>query len=87
MSIEKRITSIIVEQLSVDEEMVTREVTLEELGADSLDMVELIMAIEEEFGIDVPEDEQEAIKTVNDVIRYLEDKLRAQKGENEDERA
>lgn len=74
MSVDKRLKTIIVEQLSIEEEQVVPEATLEDLGADSLDMVELIMAIEEEFGIDIPDEDAEGLKSVGDTINYIQEK-------------
>jgi acyl carrier protein len=72
MSVEDRVKSIIVEQLGVDAEEVKPEASfVEDLGADSLDTVELIMAFEEEFGIEIPDDEAEKIKTVRDAATYV----------------
>jgi acyl carrier protein len=72
MSVEDRVKSIIVEQLGVDAEEVKPDASfVEDLGADSLDTVELIMAFEEEFGIEIPDDEAEKIKTVKDAITYV----------------
>ncbi|MEA2339603.1 MAG: acyl carrier protein [Thermoanaerobaculia bacterium] len=72
MSVEDRVKAIIVEQLGVDAEEVKPEASfVEDLGADSLDTVELIMAFEEEFGIEIPDDEAEKIKTVRDAATYV----------------
>ncbi|MCS7202414.1 MAG: acyl carrier protein [Dictyoglomus sp.] len=72
----ERIKKIIVEQLRIDENLITMESSIaDDLGADSLDAVELIMALEEEFGIDVPDEDTEKFKTVGDVVRYVEKKL------------
>lgn len=72
-SIEQKVKEIIVDQLSVNEEQVTPEAKfIEDLGADSLDTVELVMAFEEEFGIEVPDEEAEKLQTVGDVIAYIE---------------
>ncbi|MGB9858037.1 MAG: acyl carrier protein [Dictyoglomaceae bacterium] len=72
----EKIKKIIVEQLRIDEDLITMESSIaEDLGADSLDAVELIMALEEEFGIDVPDEDTEKFKTVGDVVRYIEKKL------------
>ncbi len=69
----EKVREVIVEQLGVDEDQVTLEASFtEDLGADSLDTVELIMAFEEEFGVDIPDEEAEKIKTVKDVITYIE---------------
>ena len=72
-SIEDKVKDIIVEQLGVNEEQVTPEAKfIEDLGADSLDTVELVMAFEEEFEIDVPDEEAEKLQSVGDVIKYVE---------------
>lgn len=72
----ERVKKIIVDQLRVDESLVTMDSNIQEdLGADSLDAVELIMALEEEFGIDVQDEEAEKFKTVGDVVRYIEKRL------------
>lgn len=72
-TIEERVRNIIVEQLGVDEEEVTTEAHfVDDLGADSLDTVELVMAFEEEFGIEIPDEEAEKISTVQDAISYIE---------------
>ncbi|ENW02373.1 acyl carrier protein [Acinetobacter beijerinckii] len=73
MSIEMRVKQIIVEQLGVDEgEVVANALFVDDLGADSLDLVELIMAFEEEFGFEIPDDDAEKIRTVRDAIDYIE---------------
>lgn len=73
-SIEQRIKDIVVEQLGVNADQVTSEAKfIEDLGADSLDTVELVMALEEEFGSEIPDEEAEKLMTVGDVIRYIED--------------
>ena len=70
-----KIREIVVEQLGVDAEQVVPEANfVEDLGADSLDTVELIMAFEEEFDIEIPDTDAEKIKTVQDVIDYIESK-------------
>ena len=72
-SIEEKVKDIIVEQLSVNAEQVNPEAKfIEDLGADSLDTVELVMAFEEEFSIEVPDEEAEKLQTVGDVIAYVE---------------
>jgi len=72
--IEEKVKGIIVEQLGVDAEQVTADAKfIEDLGADSLDTVELVMALEEEFGIEVPDDEAEKLQSVSDVIKYIEE--------------
>ena len=71
-SIESRVKDIIVTELGVDEEQVTNEASfMEDLGADSLDTVELVMAFEEEFGIDIPDSDAEQMRTVEDAVRYI----------------
>ncbi len=70
---QEKVRDIIVEQLGVDPERVKPEASfLEDLGADSLDIVELIMAMEEEFGIDIPDPDAEKMKTVQDVLSYVQ---------------
>ncbi len=72
MPLEKRVKDIIVEQLDVEEEQVTPEASfIDDLGADSLDTVELIMSIEEEFDVEIPDEEAEKIITVKDAISYV----------------
>ena len=74
MSIEKRVKEIIVEQLGVNESEVNPEAKfVDDLGADSLDLVELVMALEEEFGVEVPDEQAEKLQSVGDVIKYIED--------------
>ena len=74
-SIEEKVKDIIVEQLGVNPEQVTPQASfIEDLGADSLDIVELVMAFEEEFGVEVPDEDAEKLQTVGDVIKYIEDK-------------
>ena len=71
-----KVKEIIVEQLGIDEEKVTPEATLvDDLGADSLDVVELVMAFSDEFGIDIPDDAAEKISTVSDVVNYLKENV------------
>ncbi|HSM36619.1 MAG TPA: acyl carrier protein [Longimicrobiales bacterium] len=67
-----RIKEIIVNELGVEPEKVTEDASfVEDLGADSLDIVELVMAFEEEFGVDIPDEEAEKLQTVGDAINYL----------------
>jgi acyl carrier protein len=74
-SIEERVKEIIVEQLGVNAEQVTPEAKfIEDLGADSLDTVELVMAFEEAFGVEVPDEDAEKLQSVGNVISYIEDK-------------
>lgn len=73
-SIQQKITDIIVEQLGVNADQVTPEAKfIEDLGADSLDTVELVMALEEEFGQEIPDEEAEKLQSVGDVIKYIEE--------------
>ncbi len=72
-SIEERVKKIVAEQLSVGEDQVTPEASfVDDLGADSLDTVELVMALEEEFEIDIPDEEAEKIVSVKDAISYIQ---------------
>lgn len=71
-----KIKDIIVEQLDVEEDAVTMEASItEDLGADSLDVVDLVMSIEESFDVEIPDEEVENIKTVGDIVKYIEDKV------------
>ena len=73
-SIEDKVRDIIVDQLGVNAEQVVKDARfIEDLGADSLDTVELVMAFEEEFSIEVPDEEAEKLQTVGDVISYVEE--------------
>jgi acyl carrier protein len=75
MSVNQKIKDIIVEQLGVDPERVAAEASfIDDLGADSLDIVELVMAMEEEFNIEIPDEDAEKLRTVADVQNYLEKK-------------
>ena len=70
----QKVKSIITEQLGVDESEVTPEADfVDDLGADSLDTVELVMALEEEFGIEISDEDSEKIKTVGDVVKYIDE--------------
>jgi len=70
-----RVREIIANELGVEMEKVTDEASfVEDLGADSLDTVELVMAFEEEFGVEIPDEDAEQMQTVGDAIRYLQDK-------------
>ncbi|MFQ5515173.1 MAG: acyl carrier protein [Myxococcota bacterium] len=75
MAVEDRIRDIIVEQLGVSAEEVVPEASfIDDLGADSLDIVELVMAIEEEFDIEIPDEDAERIQCVQDASRYIEER-------------
>ena len=69
----EKVKAIVMDQLSItDEEMVTMNTTLEDLGADSLDMVEVIMAIEDEFDVQIKDEDLENLKTLADLIEYIQ---------------
>jgi acyl carrier protein len=72
---EAKVKEIIINELGVEPEKVTLEASfVEDLGADSLDTVELVMAFEEEFGIEIPDEDAEKLQTVGDAVTYLKDK-------------
>jgi acyl carrier protein len=74
-STEARVKEIIINELGVEPEKVSNDASfVEDLGADSLDTVELVMAFEEEFGIEIPDEDAENLQTVGDAIRYLQEK-------------
>ena len=69
-----KVTEILCDQLDVDAEKVTMEASItDDLGADSLDVVDLVMSLEEEFNVEIPDEEVENIKTVGDIVQYIED--------------
>ena len=75
---ETKVKEIIINELGVDPEKVTGEASfVEDLGADSLDTVELIMALEEEFSVEIPDEDAEKMTTVGDAIKYIEEKSAA----------
>jgi acyl carrier protein len=75
MSVEQKVKQIIVEQLGVDEGQVDATASfVDDLGADSLDIVELVMAFEEAFDLDIPDEDAEKIRTVKDAVDYIEAK-------------
>lgn len=69
----EKIQKLICEQLKISEDRVTIDTTIDDLGVDSLDLVELVMDIEEEFYVEVPDDSIETIKTVGDLVKFVED--------------
>lgn len=76
MDVEKKVKEIIVEQLGVSEDQVKLEASfIEDLGADSLDTVELVMAFEEAFDLEIPDEDAEKIRTVKDAVDYIKSKL------------
>jgi len=78
MALEERVTELIVGQLGVSqEEAVATASFLDDLGADSLDIVELVMTLEEEFDLEIPDEDAEKIQTVGDAIAYLKERLEA----------
>jgi acyl carrier protein len=78
MSVEEKVKSIIVEQLGVDADEVTPGASFtDDLGADSLDIVELVMAFEEEFGIEIPDEEAEKISKVEEAVSYIQQNAEA----------
>lgn len=71
----EKVVSIIADQLDVEEEKVTMEAAIaDDLGADSLDVVDLVMSLEEEFNIEIPDEEVENIKTVGAIVKFIEEK-------------
>lgn len=70
-----KLKELVVDQLGVEEDEVTMEATMQDdLGADSLDLVDLVMSVEEEFGVKVADEDLENIKTVGDIVNYIEDR-------------
>ncbi len=78
MGVEDRVSKIIVEQLGISTEEVVPEASfIDDLGADSLDIVELVMALEEAFDIEIPDDDAEKIQTIGDAFAYVKERLEA----------
>ena len=76
MELENRVSEIIIEQLGVSrDELVAKASFIDDLGADSLDIVELVMAMEEEFDIEIPDDDAEKIQTIGDAVSYVKGRL------------
>ncbi len=72
----EKVKSILIDQLDVEEEKVTSDAVItDDLGADSLDIVDLVMSLEEEFDLEIPDDQVENIKTVGDIVKYIEDNI------------
>ena len=72
----EKLKGILVDQLYVEEEKITPEASItEDLGADSLDVVDLIMSLEESFSIEIPDEDIENIKTVGDIVKYIEERI------------
>jgi acyl carrier protein len=77
MAVAEKVKKMIVEQLGVNESEVVPEAKfIDDLGADSLDIVELVMALEDEYGIEIPDEDAEKIETVGDAIRYIEEHIK-----------
>ncbi len=77
MGMEERVTALIVEQLGVSkDEAVLKASFIDDLGADSLDIVELVMSLEEEFDVEIPDDDAEKIQTIGDAISYLKEHVK-----------
>ncbi len=78
MSVQDDVRNIIIEKLGVEEKQITDDARfIEDLGADSLDTVEIVMALEEKFGIEVPDEEAEKLTTVGASIKYIEEKIKS----------
>ncbi len=75
MSVENKVKEIVADQLEVAMDKLAMETTFEDIDADSLDIVELVMALEEEFDLEISDQEIENIKTIGDVIKYIESKV------------
>ena len=83
MATAEKVKGIIVEQLGVEEDEVTLEASFtDDLGADSLDIVELVMAFEEEFGIEIPDEDAEKISTVRDAVNYIDEHAASSQDDN-----
>jgi acyl carrier protein len=78
MTVEERVKKVVEEQLSVNQDQITNDASfIDDLGADSLDTVELVMALEEEFGMEIPDEEAEKITKVGEAIEYIEARIEA----------
>ncbi len=78
MDIAERVRSIIAERLNVNPEEITLETTFEDLGADSLDVMDLIMELEQEFDLEIPDEDAENIRTIEDTINYIRSRIQSQ---------
>jgi len=77
MSTFDKVKEVIVNNLGVSEDQITEDASfIEDLGADSLDIVELVMAFEDEFGLEIPDEDAEKLKTVGDAVKYIEEKVK-----------
>ena len=71
-----KVKDILMDQLDLDEDKITLDASVtDDLGADSLDLVDLVMSFEDEFNVEIPDDQLENIKTVNDIVKYIEDNI------------
>lgn len=70
-----KIKEILVDQLTLPEDEITMDSTLESLGVDSLDLVDIVMAVEDEFNLEIPDDEMQNFSTIGDVVRYIEETI------------
>ncbi len=75
MDVKEKVKSIVADQLEIDIDKLTMETTFEEIDADSLDIVELVMTLEEEFELEISDEEIENIKSVGDVVKYIEPRV------------
>ena len=70
----EKVAALLAEQFSVDADSITMETSFEDLGADSLDVVDLVMTLEDEFDMEIPDEDVENVRTVGDIVKYLEDR-------------
>ncbi|UWG96154.1 acyl carrier protein [Dehalobacter sp. DCM] len=75
MDVFEKVKAIVVDQLGADEEEITTATTFQQLNADSLDIVELVMALEEEFNLDIADEEVENIQSVGDIVKYVKENM------------
>lgn len=75
MDVFEKVKAIVVDQLGADEEEITQATTFQQLNADSLDIVELVMALEEEFNLDIADEEVENIQSVGDIVKYVKENM------------